>query len=101
MIALVLAVSLAASPEPAGVDGLNRLQARQVLASSSLQNGWNSYDQNYLPPYAVDDDPATAWVEGSPGDGTGESLTWRGPELAQVTALKLAVRNGYQKSKAL
>ncbi len=100
MLAL-LCVALGASLEPTGVEGLHRLQPRQVLASSSLQNGWNSYEQNYLPQYAVDDDATTAWVEGSPSDGTGESFTWRGPELTQVSQLKIALRNGYQKSKAL
>lgn len=78
-----------------------RLQPRAVRASSFLKNGWNRAEQNYLPPYVADDDPATAWVEGVPGFGEGQSLTWMGPTLKKVKRLRIFIRNGYQKSRAL
>ncbi len=78
-----------------------RLHPRRVTASSFLRNGWNSQEQNYLPPYVADDDASTAWVEGAKGRGEGESLLWLGPTLEQGRRYTVFLRNGYQKSQAL
>ena len=104
MTALLLALTLTAAPTPTlepDPGTAKRLQPRQLDASSFLANGWNKFAQNYLPLYAGDDDPATAWVEGAEGPGVGESLSWYGPTLQKARAFKIFVRAGYQKSKAL
>ena len=72
MTALLLALTLTAAPTPTlepDPGTAKRLQPRQLDASSFLANGWNKFAQNYLPLYAGDDDPATAWVEGAEGPG--------------------------------
>jgi hypothetical protein len=88
-----------ASPEPAAP--FVRMQPRRVTASSWLQNGWNQFEQNYLPPYVADDDPATAWVEGVQGNGEGEHVDWFGPKVEGSHAVKVFLRNGFQKSSKL
>lgn len=100
MIVLPLLALTATLLEP-NPSGFNRLHPRRVSASSFLQNGWNQMEQNYLPPYAADDDPATAWVEGAVGSGDGESLLWFGPHLQRARAFKVYLRAGYQKSRSL
>lgn len=100
MILVPLLAAAAALVEPSP-PGYARLQPRRLAASSFLKNGWNQFEQNYLPPYAADDDPATAWVEGADGPGAGESLTWAGPQLQKARSFKVYLRAGYQKSKAL
>ncbi|AKQ68307.1 hypothetical protein A176_005219 [Myxococcus hansupus] len=101
---MLLSLLLAAAPplllEPdAGT--ANRLHPRRVTASSFLENGWNTHEQNYLPLYIADEDPATAWVEGVKGRGEGESLEWWGPTLTKAKRYRLFLRNGYQKSAKL
>lgn len=78
-----------------------RLYPDRVDASSFLWNDWNRFQENYHPLYAVDDDPVTAWVEGAEGGGVGEWVRFDTTDLAGTTAVRLRVRNGYQKSAAL
>ncbi|MCP3061801.1 hypothetical protein LXT21_23745 [Myxococcus sp. K38C18041901] len=101
---MLLSLLLAAAPslmlEPdAGT--AQRLHPRRVTASSFLESGWNKHEQNYLPLYVADDDPATAWVEGVKGRGEGASLEWWGPALTKAKRYRIFVRNGYQKSAKL
>jgi len=98
---LVCVVLVAAAAEPKPPAGFQRLHPRKVEASSFLANGWNSFEQNYLPPYIADDDPATAWVEGDQGTGVGAALTWLGPTLQKAKTYRVYVRSGYQKSAPL
>ncbi|MBS2026585.1 MAG: hypothetical protein JST54_01670 [Deltaproteobacteria bacterium] len=98
LLALALCAAPVLQPDPGG---FKRLQPRQMDASSFLSNGWNKFEQNYLPLYAADDDPATAWVEGVAGPGEGEALSWYGPALKKARAFKVFIRSGYQKSQAL
>ncbi len=51
----------------------------------------------YGPDNLFDDNPATAWVEGSEGDGVGEAVIIRFPEPRTVS--KLDILNGYNKSR--
>ena len=101
---MLLSLLLAAAPpvllEP-DAGSAHRLHPRRVTASSFLSNGWNTHEQNYLPLYVADEDPATAWVEGAKGRGEGESLEWWGPALTKAKAYRLFVRNGFQKSAKL
>ncbi len=101
---MLLSLLLAAAPplllEP-DAGAANRLHPRRVTASSFLENGWNTHEQNYLPLYIADEDPATAWVEGVKGRGEGESLEWWGPALTKAKRYRLFLRNGYQKSAKL
>lgn len=63
----------------------------KVAASSTLQGG--SYGaQNVL-----DDDPATAWIEGAKGDGVGESLLLTLNKPTKVS--QVGIMGGYGKSK--
>ena len=78
-----------------------RLYSDRVESSSFLWNDWNRFQENYHPLYAVDDDPATAWVEGVAGSGAGEWVRFHLTPLQGATELRLRVRNGYQKSSAL
>ncbi|MEZ4361252.1 MAG: hypothetical protein R3B48_13795 [Kofleriaceae bacterium] len=78
-----------------------RLFSDSVEASSFLWNDWNRFQENYHPNYLADDDPATGWVEGSDGDGVGEWVRVSVTPLEHTTEVRLRIRNGYQKSKAL
>jgi hypothetical protein len=100
-MSLLLSLVLSAAVLDPNPKDARRLQPRQVTASSFLKNGWNRAEQNYLPPYVADDNPDTAWVEGVPGYGEGQSLTWLGPTLKQVKQFRIFIRNGFQKSRAL
>ncbi len=75
----------------------NRLYSNEASATSFLKNNWNKYTENYHPNYALDDRPETAWVEGVEGHGEQQNLMYRVSPLS----VKLSIRNGYQKSKAL
>ena len=48
-----------------------------------------------------DDDPKTAWVEGAKGSGAGEWIRFHVTPMQGATAVRLRLRNGYQKSKRL
>lgn len=79
----------------------NRLYVSSSTASSFLKGNWNKYEENYHPNYAFDDNPNTAWVEGKDGYGDGESISWPISALGSANSIKLKIRNGYQKSRAL
>lgn len=78
-----------------------RLHSDRVEASSFLWNDWNRFQENYHPLYIADDDPRTVWVEGESGSGAGEWIRIRVTPLDGTSRVRLRVRNGYQKSKAL
>ncbi|WP_052518986.1 NADase-type glycan-binding domain-containing protein [Archangium violaceum] len=88
-------------PTLATAGGFQRLHAEEASATSFLKSNWNKYEENYHPSYVLDDDPKTAWVEGTEGDGLGESLTIPVSDLKSARAIRLVIFNGYQKSKAL
>ncbi|OJT23220.1 hypothetical protein BO221_20350 [Archangium sp. Cb G35] len=88
-------------PSLATASGFQRLHAEQASATSFLKSNWNKYEENYHPSYVLDDDPKTAWVEGTEGDGISESLTIPVSDLKSARAIRLVIFNGYQKSKAL
>lgn len=95
-----LALSLALASAPAA--GVFRpLHADHAEASSYLKSNWNKYEENYHPTYVLDGDPKTAWVEGKDGDGAGESITLPLSTLTSARAVKLSIKNGYQKSAKL
>jgi hypothetical protein len=79
----------------------HRLRSPAASATSFLQNSWNRYQENYHPSYVLDENPATAWVEGADGYGENESLTLPLSPLSSARALRLRIWNGYQKSKDL
>lgn len=89
------AAAVAAEPQ------WRRLYSEQAAATSFLESAWNRYTENYHPNYALDGDPATAWVEGVDGDGVGQVLSWDVSALSSARAVKVRIRNGYQKSAAL
>ena len=93
----LLAPAFAADPDPIE----RRLYADRVDASSFLWNNWNHFQENYHPNYAMDGDPATAWVEGSPTDGTGEWLRIGTTPIQGTSAVRVRLMNGYQKSSTL
>jgi hypothetical protein len=95
VIMAALSLSFSASAE------WSRLFVEEAAASSYLKNNWNKYSENYHPNYAFDDNPKTAWVEGADGDGHGSWLRFEVSRVAKAKAVKLKVRNGYQKSKKL
>lgn len=99
MIPWSLATALAAEPAPA--DPFVPLYAAEATSSSFLRSNWNKFTENYHPNYALDGDPATAWVEGVDGVGVGEWIGWQTSQVSAVHRVKLRVRNGYQKSAAL
>lgn len=77
------------------------LRQTEVQASSFLQSNWNKYSENYHPNYVADDNPNTAWVEGVSGNGEGESIVLPTHTIKQARAVRLRIRNGYQKSEGL
>jgi hypothetical protein len=98
---LLLAKAPAVLLEPNPAPGFNRLHAREMTSSGFLRDNFNRFDQNYLPIYAADDEPGTAWVEGVPGLGAGEWLMFAGPKLDKAEAFQIFLRNGLQASKRL
>ena len=108
--ALLLAPAALAERAPAapaddakapGPSTFERLYPDRAEATSFLRTPANLFEQNYHPNYALDDDPQTAWVEGAPGNGDGEALTLLVSSMPSARRVKLEIRNGYQKSKAL
>jgi hypothetical protein len=71
------------------------------VASSFLRSDWNKYNENYHPSYVLDGNPKTAWVEGVDGNGEQERITIPLTPLKSASAVKLRIRNGYQKSDTL
>ena len=99
--ALVVITALAAPTLAVAAPVERRLHSSTLEASSFLWNDWNKYQENYHPNYIADDDPKTAWVEGARTSGAGEWIRIELTPLDQTTAVRLKIRNGYQKSKAL
>src|SRR5262249_19206320 len=64
-----------ATPPSAPPRAWKQLRSASASATSFLQNNWNRFEENYHPSYVLDENPATAWVEGAAGFGTDESIT--------------------------
>ncbi len=78
-----------------------RLYPKKFSASSHLENDWNKFQENYLATYLGDDNPSTAWTEGKPDVGLGETVTVEHTHLEDASSIRLEIRNGYQKSPSL
>ncbi len=78
-----------------------RLFSDTFEASTFLWNDWNKFQENYHANYAGDDDPKTAWVEGDKSSGAGQWLRMKLTPLDATTAVRIRIRNGYQKSPEL
>ena len=76
------------------------LRSASATATSFLQNNWNRYEENYHPSYVLDENPATAWVEGADGFGENEAITLP-LTVRRARAIRLRIWNGYQKSMHL
>jgi hypothetical protein len=90
-----------ADAKPAAPARWKPLRSASASATSFLQNDWNRFQENYHPNYVLDENPATAWVEGAEGQGEGESITLPLSALSSARALRLRIWNGFQKSRAL
>ena len=77
------------------------LRSASASATSFLQNNWNRFEENYHPSYVLDENPATAWVEGAAGFGIDESITIPLSAVRVARAIRLRIWNGYQKSMHL
>ncbi|HUX97323.1 MAG TPA: hypothetical protein VMV47_16435 [Bacteroidales bacterium] len=81
-------------------DWIELLFVGKAICSSELEPG-NPFEGE-LGPYGahnlLDDDPATAWVEGVKGYGKGEYFHI---DLGYALPEKLEIRNGYQKSETV
>ena len=78
-----------------------QLRSASASATSFLQNNWNRFEENYHPSYVLDENPATAWVEGAAGFGVDESITIPLSAVRSARAIRLRIWNGYQKSMHL
>ena len=97
MWSIWLALASVAIADP----GFQQLYSDRASASSYLKSNWNKYSENYHPNYVLDNNPRTAWVEGVDGQGEGEVLSWDVSALSSARAVRLRIRNGYQKSEGL
>ncbi len=77
------------------------LRSADASATSFLQNDWSRYQENYHPNYVLDENPATAWVEGVKGFGERQEITIPLSLVRNARALRLRIWNGYQKSMHL
>ena len=100
-VAIAVTASAARAAVAVTADRFRPLRSASATATSFLQNNWNSYQENYHPSYVLDENPATAWVEGAQGYGEGQSLTIPLSPLTSARALRLRIWNGYQKSRDL
>ena len=100
MLALLLSTVLCTPAHAEGPDW-KVLRQTEVQASSFLHSNWNKYSENYHPNYVADENPRTAWVEGVPGNGEGESILLPTHIISGARAVRLRIRNGYQKSEGL
>jgi YD repeat-containing protein len=96
-----LAAAADAGPELLAEAVARRLHVDRAEASSFLWNDWNRFQENYHPLYLVDDDPATAWVEGADGNGDGEWIRLHLTPVEAATAVDIELLSGYHKSKSL
>ena len=95
MFVLSLLTTLALATE------YQQLHSDRAEATSFLKSSWNKYNENYHPNYVLDNNPATAWVEGVAGNGEGERILIPISSVAKIKSIKLRIRNGYQKSPKL
>ncbi|HYX37513.1 MAG TPA: hypothetical protein VE954_30795 [Oligoflexus sp.] len=65
-----------------------------VTATSTLKQGDRTFDTSHL----TDDNAATAWIEGAPGSGIGETLTFQGFKMNRT---QLVILPGYGRSQEL
>ena len=78
-----------------------RLHSERAEANTFLRTDWRQqFVDSYHPSYIGDDDPATAWVEGSAGTGIGEWVRLPLEWLDDTTRVRLRIRNGNQRSNA-
>jgi hypothetical protein len=72
----------------------------KACCSSELDPGdpWEGEIGPYTPRNLYDNNPATAWVEGVKGYGSGEYFI---ADLGYMLPEKIEIRNGYQKSQSL
>ena len=68
-----------------------------ISASSTLES--SSYG-TYFASNVTDGNNDTAWVEGNPGDGAGEEITFSNPNSSELLS-EMAIFNGYCKSEDL
>ena len=97
----MLAIWLALAPIAAAEPTFQQLHSDEARATSYLESNWNKYTENYHPNYVLDDNPVTAWVEGVSGQGEGEVLSWDVSALSSARAVRVRIKNGYQKSSGL
>ena len=97
MLSMLLALTSIAAAEPT----FQQLHSDAARATSYLKSNWNKYSENYHPNYVLDDNPVTAWVEGVSGQGEGEVLSWDVSALSSARAVRIRIKNGYQKSAGL
>jgi len=100
-IAAATCAGAAAAPPSAPPRAWKQLRSASASATSFLQNNWNRFEENYHPSYVLDENPATAWVEGAAGFGTDESITIPLSAVRVARAVRLRIWNGYQKSMHL
>jgi hypothetical protein len=79
----------------------HRLGILNTKSSSFLDDGTPRAYTRYHPYYAFDDNPATAWNEGSPTSGAGEFIEVEVPRLNNVSRLRFVIKNGFQKPEKL
>lgn len=75
------------------IPGIQMQNVVGVTASSAL----SEHNMTHSAERLIDGDPATAWVEGVSGHGTGESVTFTFDDIYMVTGLKIC--GGYQKDE--
>jgi hypothetical protein len=98
---VALSITLPALAATSTAPVARRVHPERIEASSFLWNDWNKFQENYLPTYAADGDPKTAWTEGAQTSGAGEWIRFRVTRLEGTSAVTLRVQNGYQKTPAL
>ena len=102
MIPRILTLLLVLSPLAAAEEtSWQPLRSPSAQATTYLQTNWNRFSENYHPTYVLDDDPRTAWVEGMDGNGEGSVLTLPLSTVPSARAVRVRIRNGYQKSAGL
>src|SRR6476620_1096905 len=79
----------AAAPPSTPPRAWKQLRSASASATSFLQNNWNRFEENYHPSYVLDENPATAWVEGAAGFGVDESITIPLSAVRSARAIRL------------
>lgn len=83
---------------PPAVSGVERRLFASGTSASSFLHSERAIHDRYHPNYAFDGDPLSAWNEGAASSGAGEWLSAKVNPAEGVTALRLRVMNGYQKT---